>query len=55
MLLSLANKADKALGMMPLSPKLSVPPLIVKVLPEPVCPYAKIVPLIPHRAASTMG
>ena len=33
------------LGIRPLSEYLSAPPVIVNVLPDPVCPYAKIVPL----------
>ena len=38
--------------MIPLSAYLSAPPVIVKVFPDPVCPYAKIVPLYPSKQPS---
>ena len=37
----------KALGMIPCPFSVSPPPVIVYVFPDPVCPYAKIVPLYP--------
>lgn len=43
----------KVLGIRPLSSKLYVPPVIVNVFPEPVWPYAKMVPLYPYIAEST--
>ena len=40
------------LGMIPCPSAISPPPTIVYVFPEPVCPYAKIVPLNPSIALS---
>ena len=44
----------KARGMMPRSSGGSFTPSIVNVLPVPVCPYAKIVPLKPSSTESTI-
>ena len=41
--------------MMPFRSSSLASPVIDHVLPEPVCPYAKIVPLNPLNAASSIG
>lgn len=43
----------KVLGIIPFVYYASVLPIIVWVLPQPVCPYAKIVPLYPSSTLST--
>ena len=42
----------KELGMMPLSSGTALTPSMVKVLPVPVCPYAKIVPVMDTKEHS---
>ena len=46
---------EKVRGMMPSCPASVLLPSIVCVLPVPVCPYAKIVPLYPDKTDSIMG
>jgi len=46
---------SKVLGIIPLSSGGFALPSIVWVLPVPVYPYAKIVPLYPSKTDSTIG
>ena len=43
----------KDLGMIPCNSYMSILPTIECVLPQPVCPYANIVPLYPNSTFST--
>jgi hypothetical protein len=48
------NTFETARGTMPRSTYRSAPPVMVNVFPEPVCPYAKTVPLNPSNAPVTI-
>ena len=49
-LLSSENTCEMVRGMSPRSAYRSGPPVIVNVFPDPVCPYAKMVPFTPASA-----